>query len=125
VSVDYATLNDDGSAMSNGTATISSPLRVAGVGNESAETGETLMPIYPNPAAHSATAQFNLRSAGHVSVTVRDVRGNEVLRLIDGEQFGAGEHLVPFDTQALPAGTYVVIVNVDGRTLTRPLTIVR
>jgi hypothetical protein len=125
VSVDYTTTSEDGSVMSTGTADISSPLRVAGVENEQGETSATLMPVYPNPTAHSATVQFDLKSAGHVSVSVRDVRGNEVLRLIDGQQLGVGEHLVPFDTNALPPGTYVVTMEVDGRMFTRPLTIVR
>jgi hypothetical protein len=125
VSVDYSTMSQDGSAISSGTADISSPMRVAGVENEQTSNGVALMPIYPNPTAHSATAQFSLQSAGKVSVMVRDIRGDVVLRLIDGQQFGAGEHLVPFDTQALPAGTYVVTMDVDGHVFTRPLTIVR
>lgn len=125
VDVDYTTESEDGSALSTGTASISTPLRVAGVEHESAEMGAALMPIYPNPSAHSATVQFGLKSAGRVSVTVRDVRGAEVLRLIDGEELGVGDHLVPVDTRALPAGTYVVVMDVDGQLFTRPMTIVR
>jgi hypothetical protein len=125
VTVDYATEAEDGSALTTGTADIASPLRVAGLERESGQMGAALMPLYPNPAAHSATAQFSLHDAGQVSIAVRDVRGNEMLRLIDGQQLGAGEHLVPFDTRSLPAGTYVVVLSVDGRVFTRPLTIVR
>jgi hypothetical protein len=125
VSVDYATMDANGAAISTGTADISSPLRVAGVERESAELGAAMMPIYPNPSAQSATVEFDLHSAGRVSVSVQDVRGANVLRLIDGRQLDAGEHLLPIDTRALPAGTYVVVLEVDGRVFTRPMTIVR
>ncbi len=126
VTVDYTTMGEDGTALSSGSAQISSPLRVAGVEDlPTAETGSELLPIYPNPTSHSATVQFDLRGAGRGKVLARDLRGNEVLRLIDGEQLNAGAHLVPIDTRALPPGTYVVTMEVDGRLFTRPLTIVK
>jgi hypothetical protein len=125
VSVDYSTIDASGAAISSGSTEISSPLRVAGVDPQSAEAGPMLMPVFPNPSTHSATVQFDLQSAAHVSVVIRDVRGAEVLRPIDRQDLGAGRHLVPVDTRRLPAGTYVVVMDADGLTYTRPMTVVR
>lgn len=125
VSVDFTTLDENGASVSASSVDISSPMRMAGVGQESAETGSELMPIYPNPSKQTATVEFTLREAGEVTISLRDLNGKEVLRPISGERLQGGDHLLPLRTDALPQGTYVVVLNVGGRIYTRPMTIVR
>ena len=67
--------------------------------------GDRLWAIEPNPVRGSAILRFRLGSAGHVRLTVFDLQGREVARLVDGERpAGMGE--VPLDGRRLPSGIF-------------------
>jgi hypothetical protein len=65
-----------------------------------------LMQSYPNPFNPVATIQYSLSSNAHVSLTLYDVLGREVMRLVDGFVEG-GTHVVTLDASSLASGIYL------------------
>ena len=84
----------------------------------------TLEGVWPNPTSGAATVVVSLPDALRVRVDVLDVLGRRVAALAD-EPLGAGRHEVALDASALPAGVYLVRLEVDGQVLTRFLTLAR
>ena len=61
---------------------------------------------YPNPFNPSTAIHFALPELSRVRLTIYDMLGREVQRLVDGE-LGAGIHEVQFNATGLPSGTYL------------------
>jgi hypothetical protein len=61
---------------------------------------------YPNPFNPSTRIDFDLPAASQVRLTVFNVLGEEVMRLVDGVE-PAGRKSVTFDAGELPAGIYI------------------
>jgi hypothetical protein len=78
----------------------------------------------PNPFGIATTLRFALPRAAHARLSVFDVLGREVARLVDGE-VGAGPHEALLDGARLPSGTYLVRLEADGQVRTQPITLVR
>jgi hypothetical protein len=98
----------------------------ATVANEDGATasGLALRPVYPNPAAGTATVTFRLPAAADVRLAVYDVLGREVAVLAE-RSFGGGDQTATIPTDGLPAGLYIVRLDVDGQTLSRRFTVGR
>ena len=62
---------------------------------------------YPNPVRDETTIPFSLPAAGHVSLSVHDLVGRRILRVLDAH-FDAGTHAVTVSLGRLPPGPYVV-----------------
>ena len=101
---------------------------VVGAGSTAAErdvaAGYALGAPRPNPAHDAATLHVTVPAGGVAVVAVVDVLGREVVAARP-VTLAAGGGPVRLDVGALPAGTYLARVTVDGRTLSRPLTVVR
>jgi photosystem II stability/assembly factor-like uncharacterized protein len=80
--------------------------------------------VHPNPAHDSATVTFTLRTPSEVEAVLYDGLGRRVAVLHEGP-LGAGEHTLPLDGGALPAGVYVVRVAAGGAVATRTVTLLR
>lgn len=78
----------------------------------------------PNPARNTVLVAYELLHAGNVAVTLRDLRGAEVLRLDRGRE-AAGEHSVTLSLAGVPAGTYYCTVRVGEEFTSRKLVVVR
>jgi hypothetical protein len=87
--------------------------------------GVQLAPGRPNPAAGTTLIGFTLARAGHVTLTVHDVAGREVKRLLDDAPRDPGAHEVRFDTSALPTGLYLCRLRAGAESVTRKLVIAR
>jgi hypothetical protein len=59
----------------------------------------------PNPFTTQTTIRFELPRAGRVRLTVHDVTGREVARLLDG-WVDAGQHSATLRADHLPSGVY-------------------
>ncbi|MFL5747882.1 MAG: DNRLRE domain-containing protein, partial [Niastella sp.] len=78
-----------------------------------AATGATLQ-SYPNPFKNNNTIVFNLKTPGHVYLSVYDLTGKEVAVLVNGNQ-AAGTHQATFEPRRLPAGIYTLKMVHNGK----------
>ena len=76
---------------------------------------------YPNPAAAVSGFSFKLRKNALVSLSIVDMQGGVRARLIDREQRGPGKYLEKIEARqsGIPAGTYFLVLDVDGQTAKR------
>ena len=75
---------------------------------------------YPNPAGISATIEYSLLKAGQVQLSVHDLLGREVAKVLDAVQT-AGHHSLQLTTEQLSGGVYFLRFIADDRQMTRPL----
>jgi len=84
-------------------------------GTQTVDFSEVSMPtelsisIYPNPAVEIAHIQFSLPADDHVTVTVYDLSGRMLDRILDGD-FTSGNREVTYDASHLPSGSYNVVL---------------
>ncbi|HEV8537639.1 MAG TPA: T9SS type A sorting domain-containing protein, partial [Bacteroidota bacterium] len=74
---------------------------------------------YPNPFNPSTVMQFDLPRAATVTLSVYNILGQEVVRLMDKESMNAGYKKVIFDASGIPSGAYLYRVfaeDNDGKT---------
>jgi DNA-binding beta-propeller fold protein YncE len=69
---------------------------------------------YPNPFSRATQIDLDLPEAGHVALRVYDVQGREVAVLVD-EVLSARSYTVSLEADGLAPGTYVYVLEVDGR----------
>jgi hypothetical protein len=67
----------------------------------------------PNPFREHLAVEIGLATSGRVVLSIHDPLGREIARLIDGTRT-VGAHRVTWRPQGLPAGTYLVRLEVDG-----------
>ncbi|HYE95783.1 MAG TPA: right-handed parallel beta-helix repeat-containing protein [Rubricoccaceae bacterium] len=79
---------------------------------------------YPNPAFGAMTVLYDVAEAGDVRLSVYDLLGREVARLVDGEA-DVGRYEATLDTQNLASGVYVVQLTAGRFGDTRKVTLLR
>lgn len=85
---------------------------------------------YPNPFNPSTKIPFTLQNSGVVSLSVYDVLGREVARLIEGRRFTAGSHYQAWDGtgesgQKVSSGTYLIRLEAGNQVQTQTMTIIK
>jgi len=83
-----------------------------------------LGPNYPNPFNDETVLTFALPAPGHAVLSVFDLRGREIARLLDGT-LTAGIHRVRFWAQGLPTGLYVCQLRAGNRALRRKMLLLK
>ena len=88
---------------------------VVSVGIEGLAAGNAAMLLYPNPASSSVTVQYSYGTEGRKAraVTVYDMTGREVRR----QPLSEAQSTVTISTTDLAAGTYLVRLMEEGKTL--------
>ena len=61
---------------------------------------------YPNPFNPTTTINYRLAQSGHVTLTVFDVLGREVMKLVNGVE-DVGNHTVQLNGTRLASGMYI------------------
>ncbi len=84
----------------------------------------SLLQNYPNPFNPTTTINYTIRSASDVRLTVFDVSGRLVQKLVDHRQ-APGSYTIPFDAGNLPSGTYIYRIETGSGAAARKMTIVR
>ncbi len=79
---------------------------------------------YPNPFNPVTTIEFALRLDGPVRLEVFNLRGQQVMTLVDASK-PAGRHDVQFDGARLASGLYFYRLEAEGVTLTRKMMLVK
>ena len=83
-----------------------------------------LQESYPNPFNPSTTIGYQLSEPGFVTLTVHDVLGREVAKLVQGVR-EAGSHAEVWDARRQASGVYFCRLTVGGYTETRKLVLAR
>jgi hypothetical protein len=79
---------------------------------------------YPSPASDAVTIGFTLPAGGRVELSVYDLAGRRVARLVDGE-LAAGRHEVGWGCAEVPSGVYLYRLTTDSGSLTKRLAVSR
>ncbi|MFH0882853.1 MAG: T9SS type A sorting domain-containing protein [bacterium] len=80
---------------------------------------------YPNPFNPLTTIRFDLVQSQEVTLTLYNVHGQEVTRLIDGERLAAGHHARKLDAHALANGVYFYRLSCAGFTDVRKMVLLK
>ena len=91
-------------------------------------TALALSRITPNPTTSAARVDFALPTAGHVKVSIHDLQGREITRLVDGDyQAGVWQAIWNGRTERgdAPAGLYFVRLQAMGKVLSQRLIVSR
>jgi hypothetical protein len=84
----------------------------------------TLSQNYPNPFNPSTVIEFSLAQAQRVSLTVYNILGQEVARLIDRD-LNAGRHAVNFEAGNLPSGIYFYTLQTTETVQTKKMVLMK
>jgi photosystem II stability/assembly factor-like uncharacterized protein len=79
---------------------------------------------YPNPFNPVTTIRYMLTQTAPVKLVVTDATGRIVATLVEATKH-AGAHTVSFDVSALESGAYFYHLTVEGRRLTRKMTVLK
>lgn len=79
---------------------------------------------HPNPSADTVELGFSLARPAFVRLEVFNLVGKSVATIVEGE-YASGQFTTQLQTSDLPAGSYLVRMEVDGRSQTRRVTILR
>ncbi len=118
----YASYRLSAARLSDGTSGVPQPQQVAG-------TVSYLSPAFPNPSGEGTSLRFTLSGETHADVSVYDVSGRLVRRLLD-ERLPAGQHGVEWDGhtdagQRVAAGIYLLAVDAGSYHGTRKVALLR
>ena len=75
---------------------------------------------YPNPFNAITNIQYQLPASGKVFLTIYNIRGHKILRLVEGEQL-AGYHQITWDAINVASGIYFYRLQVDDFVQTRKM----
>ena len=85
-----------------------------------------LFPVVPDPGFGIRTVQVLVpRVEADVVMAVYDLRGNEVLRILDNERMSRGTHVYIFDSSELPSGTYYLVLSTSTESVSQPMKVAR
>lgn len=76
---------------------------------------------FPNPFGDRLVLEYEFDQPAQVSLKLMDGLGNLVAHPLDNVRKDSGVHSEVLDVQALPAGLYVVLLEVDGQVSSRKL----
>lgn len=92
-------------------------VRPTGTENGHPETPFNLN-LYPNPFHEQLSVDLNLRESAYVRLSVCDIRGGRVATLLQ-RSVPVGKTTVEWRPRGLAAGTYLVVMQSGGKTLSR------
>ena len=107
-------------------AAVQEVLGISDVKNEGTleVTDYTLAQNYPNPFNPLTEIRFALPVAGHVKLSLYDLKGRQVLSLFDGSK-SAGHHVVTVDAHDLASGLYVYRIETERFSKQRKMMLIK
>jgi hypothetical protein len=117
---------DDGSAFESPEVALGARGSTSACG--ATQPGELALEPTPNPVVlglnAGSTMSFTLPRGGHAAVTVYDSYGRVAATLADGD-LAAGSHTAFWNAAGSAAGSYYVVLQFEGRALTRKVALIR
>lgn len=81
--------------------------------------------INPNPFTDKTTIKWQMNNIDKVSMTITDLLGVEILKLLDNEIYNAGQQTIEFDSSNFPSGVYLLNLKVGEKSFTVKLMIMK
>lgn len=118
---------NDGNIIYAGDLQISKIDPDAAVSNETEELpgSFTLHQNYPNPFNPTTRISFELANSSLVSLTVYDILGQEVTKIISHKGLSRGSHSYTFNASELTSGVYIYRLQSGSYTQTRKMTLIK
>ncbi len=103
------------------------PLTITGIEKDPNSVPEkfSLAQNYPNPFNPTTTIEFSVNKSSSISLSVYDINGRLVSRLIDSGNYAAGTYRLSFDASRLASGTYIYVLNNGIQQLSRKMTLIK
>ncbi len=76
---------------------------------------------YPNPFNNSIIFEYQLMKGNNVTLTIQNVFGKEIRRIVDNEYKEKGSYQIEFDASDLPAGIYFYTLTTNNNKTTRKI----
>lgn len=83
---------------------------MTGVSNNETISKYSLLQNFPNPFNPTTKIAFNLEAAQKVTLTVYDLQGRELKKLVNDEWKNSGRHEVMFNAKDLSSGVYLYVL---------------
>lgn len=80
---------------------------------------------FPNPFNPSTTIRFDLPKASAVNLTVTDLSGRIIARLVDGDKLPAGSYNYKFDAAGLASGLYFYTIQTETMNDTKKMMLIK
>ncbi len=93
--------------------------------DKTAESAPLLSETYPNPFNPSTKFSYTLSKASNVHISVYNLQGREVAKLVNGLYQEAGSHQVTFDAGHLPSGTYLYRITAGNYSITKQIQLLK
>jgi len=89
--------------------------------------GYTVYNAYPNPFNPSTNIQFTLENTERVSITIFDIKGREIDKVLENELMQPGEHHIHWDVDngITSSGIYIVQFKISDRIFTQKITFMK
>jgi hypothetical protein len=84
-----------------------------------------LMQNYPNPFNSETTIRFELSEPGRVMLKIFDIKGRELITLIDDAFYNSGVFEIEWTADNLPSGVYVCHFQAGDYVETKKMILVR
>ncbi|MCD4732263.1 MAG: T9SS type A sorting domain-containing protein, partial [Bacteroidales bacterium] len=85
---------------------------------------ETSFHIYPNPMNINLTVEFSLQQSSFINITLYDVYGKEVGKLVSGN-FVVGKHEIEWNAEGLQIGIYFLRLETNGISETKKIILLK
>jgi len=79
---------------------------------------------FPNPFNPMTTLSYQIKERGFVSLTVYDMLGREVVKLVNETQ-DEGQYYVSFNASNLPSGVYIYSLRVNDFVQNQKMTLLK
>ncbi|KAA3661087.1 MAG: T9SS C-terminal target domain-containing protein [Calditrichaeota bacterium] len=107
------TVADPGGASASVSAVFSVKNTASGVQELTLPDEFALHQNYPNPFNPQTTIAFDLKQSGEVKLTIYDITGRMVTKLVDNF-VQAGRHKIVWDATNVATGTYLIVIQVTA-----------
>lgn len=77
---------------------------------------------YPNPASSSTTIRFDISKPGDVTLKIYSASGIELMTPLRSH-LSVGEYRIKVDIRAYPTGSYLYVLEMDGRKVSRMMVV--
>ena len=103
------------------------PLTITGIKVQPGQvpTHFNLSQNYPNPFNPTTTIEFSIKKSSNISLSIYDINGRLVTKLINSAYFESGSYKINFDASKLASGTYIYVLKNGTQELSKKMTLLK